>query len=131
MTAITYTAKNSLVSGHTAGTSYDLEPKLYSHAPRFNSVGHTQQAIDGTKETNISRREKYHDLFIGNITESGLDNYYEFFDSVDGAESFTLDVSGSIASPVNAISVQLEGSPVITRLGTLDNFRIQLVVKEV
>lgn len=131
MTAITYIAKNSLISGHTTGESYNLEPQLHEHNYISETNGTTQRALDGSYESLINNRDKLHDLVIGGINETDLEDWDEFIDSVDNKEIFTLDITGTISVPVNAITVQLVNKPGFTRLGTLSKFRINLRVREV
>lgn len=112
MTAITYTAKRSLISGHTVDTSYNLETSAVdvtpSHAPDTAAKNVT---LDGTTEVILNRIDKTYQVTTGWIASASLDSWWEFFDSVGAAEAFTFDAFGTIASPDNPLSVILEGEP--------------------
>jgi hypothetical protein len=117
MGTVTYTAKRSVIPGHTAGLSYTLEIDMASLPPFRARRASTHKALDGnTIETVLQNITKGWSVVTDQITldpnEDLPAEWEEFIDSVSGGEQFELDVLGSIAIPRNVQDVKLrEGAP--------------------
>lgn len=129
MSAITYTAKRNLIAGHSAGTSYSLETNARGLDPSDKIVGSEGVSLDGTTEGVLDRVEQLWQVTTGAITSADLAAWREFFASVGAKESFTFDAYGSIATPDNAQTVLLEGSPQYRRIKRLSAFTISFKVR--
>lgn len=100
MSAFRYTAKRSLVSGHTAGTDYDLDLE----ADRIDGPGgreeiNERKALDGTSQTIFHRLEEIWEFRVFVASQSDLAALREFLDSVADRQAFTFDPYGTVASP--------------------------------
>lgn len=100
MTAITYTARTRLISGHTAGNSYSIETEAWNLDPSPAQELYQHKALDGTPETNFVREEEHWSVVTDILTETQKDNWLEFLSSASSnGEAFSFDPYGSIASP--------------------------------
>lgn len=111
MSFITYTAKRGLVVGHTVGTDYNLEFGIQQNdksgkTKKKENRGKGQSAL---VETLRFHHERFLSVKTLYIDEVDLENWQEWFQSVDGGEAFTYDPTGTIAVPVAPILVQLVG----------------------
>jgi hypothetical protein len=129
MTAITYTAKRRLVSGHSSGTSYSLETAARVMDPNDRHAISSNISMDGTTEGVLDRIDEEWSVTTGAIAGADLDAWREFFSSVAAKESFSFDAYGSIASPDNVQSALLEGAPRYRRIGRLSAFTISFKVR--
>ena len=111
MTAVTYTAKRSLISGHSAGSTYSLNLSVLVSSPGFsrdvNNV--TNESINGSQETLRFFATKTYQVNLAPLKGgSPLNAVLEFLDSVEGLETFTWDFYGTVAVPNAAVTAQLE-----------------------
>ncbi len=134
MPYVTYTAKRSLVSGHTADVSYSLEFSA-SVIDRSNRVErHTIQSMGGNTESLRVRKDVIYQVEPNYITEANLDDWREFLDSTDNCEAFVFDPTGTVAVPGTTIAVEV--APEFTeyseqRLPSLVHYRIRFVVRAI
>jgi len=115
---VTYTAKRRLKSGHSVSTAYSIEFDSLLLQPGFNGDSVAKRSIGGSTETVFKRFDETWDFTASNQAESLFNDWVEFFASVAGGESFTLDAYGSIATPDNVQTVIMVGQPSIPRIGT-------------
>jgi len=113
-------------------TIWDLYPAANRIDQQF--VTHIDRSRTDSGNTRIIRkgRDKLFHINLLNVTKTALESdYFEFFDSVSGGETFTIDpyrhTSGD--SVDNPVSVIMETDPVITRVGLLDYFNISFKVR--
>jgi hypothetical protein len=123
MAVFTYTAKRSVIAGHTAGLSYSLEIGVQTLSPTQNRRSNTKTALDGvtsqTRLHNIVKGWSINTAFIDlDPTEELPEEWVEFIDSVSGGETFQLDALGTIATPNNLVSVKLraQSQPSLARV---------------
>jgi len=117
----TYTAKRSVQSGHSAGTSYTITIDLQQFDRASRLQGTQRTALDGTTVTIAHREETDINIATDLVPAdgSGAPSYLdmrEFLDSVKGGELFTVD-DGS--SPFSARVVDLANPYTETREGSL------------
>lgn len=130
MTAITYTAKRNLASGHGAGTSYNLETDAEKIDPVRKVVGSSGVALDGTSEGVIDRIERGWSVQTDIIEEADRPLWEEFIDSVAALESFIFDAYGTTAAADNPQTVLLEqGSDSWSRVGSTMLYRLSFKVR--
>ena len=120
MAVITYTAKRSLISGHSAGTIYDLEIPANVWTPTDERRTEEVVSLSGKTQTRLHRVDEIYQFGSVPVDSASLQaQMTEFLRSVAGGELFIIDVYGTIASPVNPLTVRLSGNYDITRLGTM------------
>ena len=103
---LTYTAKREIISGHSAGTDYTITIYLRT-IDRSNSVIKNENvSISGIRETIRHRKESYIDLTVNKVEEEDLPQWREWFHSVDGGETFTIELTN--ASPETPLNVTLD-----------------------
>lgn len=108
MPSITYTAKRSLKSGHSADTEYSIDFDAQVLGKSYKTVKTTQKSLGGQSETMRIRRDAFWDVKTDLLSEADLDDWREFMASTDAGETFTFDPYGTIASPDDAVSVERE-----------------------
>ena len=106
MTAITYTAKRSVIAGHTAGTDYSIDVVLEQADKSVRPVVDQQRSISGAQETLLHRVDVTWQIVIGSINNAGLPAMREFLDSVYAGEAFIIDIYGSVATADSPINVE-------------------------
>jgi len=111
MANVTYVALRDVMSGHTAGVSYgiDFSPAAAVRVPR--SIKKESRSLSGKTQTTIYTIDELWDLQTSFVLASSTtyDQWLEFFGSVRGGETFTIDIKGTNASPVNPITVVMQG----------------------
>jgi len=112
MSVITYTAHSraDLISGHTAGNQYQFEIPFMAFDRSFNSPKAQYQSLSGAVETVLQRLDQTYSAVIGPYDITDQDQVQEFIQSVANGETFSIDIYGTIASPVADIDVKLRGS---------------------
>jgi hypothetical protein len=104
MAVFTYTAKRSVVAGHTVGAEYSLEISIQP-SPRAREIVKTEQrSRGGATETIYHRADVTRQITLRPIRASELAAVHEFLDSVEGGESFGFDMYGTIAAPHNLVT---------------------------
>lgn len=129
MTAITYTATRKLISGHTAGTEYDLETRAVDLTPKPEYVVNEAVAVDGTAEALLDRVDDLRNVTTNHIALADLPAWQEFLASVAARETFTFDAFGTIASPDNPEVVEMKGKPSIVKTSQAGKFQITFTVR--
>lgn len=114
---------------HGVGEEYELETVSHVMDRGLNTEKKQATSISGIKETIRYRKETFWDILTDFITEAEMVYWDEFVASVDGGESFTLDVYGSIATPDNPVSVTMEGDPIVIRVGDAKLYQLSFKVK--
>ncbi|MDH5188318.1 MAG: hypothetical protein OEW37_05105 [Rhodospirillaceae bacterium] len=106
--------------------SFSINFGIYTLGYNKPITRHTHKALDGSTETVLVRRETTWDITTGLILYDDLllSGWLEFFASVGGGESFTLDVLGYADNPRNPVSVILEDDPVYNNENKSDYWRI-------
>lgn len=119
MSSITYTAidRGNLATGHTAGLVYSIDFGAMELLPTRKSFKNESMSLDGSKESILLRVENYWQVNSGLVTQSNLELWEEFFESVLNNETFTFDAYGTSGSPDNAVSVTMEQSDSISHSG--------------
>lgn len=134
MAYVTYTAvdRDSLVSGHSAGTSYDLDFRAASIArPRKRDV-EASVSLSGKTETLFNRQDKVWSITTTLVSDADYAQWEEFLDSVAAGEPFTLDAYASgAASPSDPKTVVLVGDPTEPHEAKTMKRRISFKAREV
>jgi hypothetical protein len=136
---VTYTAKRSLASGHSAATSYDLDMFTQESERTYTPTRKRSVAIDGTEENLLLRVESTWSVVTDHFTRTGSapttrDLFVEFIASVMGGESFVFDPyrlpgGGADVLPLNVSIVT--GSVQITPIDPgLDVYTASFSVRE-
>ena len=129
MTAITYTAKRDISSGHVVDTSYSLETLGEELTPAFDPDVVQSFTLDGTPETVFNHIKKTWKVKTSVIDQSDYDVWVEFLSSVAGGEALVFDAYGTIVSPDNVQTAILLGSPRLSRVATLTKWNISFTVR--
>lgn len=103
---ITYTAKREIISGHSAGTDYTITISVNVKDRSNQVIKNENVSISGIKETLRHRKESYIDVTAIKIAEADLPQWREWFHSVDGGETFTIELTGG--SPETPLTVTLD-----------------------
>ena len=109
MAVFTYNALRSITPGHVEGNSYDLEYRASVSRER-RSEKNQQRARSGATETVYTRADVVYSIQTALIDRGARDIWYEFLDSVEGGEPFQFDETGTIAVPVNVLSVEMDSA---------------------
>lgn len=127
---VSYTAKRSIMSGHTAGTVYDLEfaASVINHAR--DTEKKTNIAKSGATVTLLHRIDKLIEVKSAIVAQAERPAWEEFIDSVLGGESFSIDPYGTVAVPDQPRSVILEGQVSEEREGTGMRWRFGFKVRQ-
>jgi len=100
MTAFSYTAQRSVISGHSVGTNYDIDqPMSVINGPGGVPRKRERVALDGTTQTVHHRLEKTWTFRTTDMEQADMEAFLEFLDSVSFGELFTFDPYGTVASP--------------------------------
>lgn len=106
MSAITYTAKRSLISGHSAESSYSMDIDMEQIGIQDLSINDSEHiALNGSTEGIFYGAVVEYQLTtvpLGEDDNGDFDKMREFITSVFGSASFTFDAYGTVASPLNA-----------------------------
>ena len=97
---ITYTALSRIISGHVSGSIYQIEIGTKQADPDGETYLTEHVSLNGTREVVKQDREDDNwTVATKRITTADLLELREFFYSVVGGETFTLDLYGTIAVP--------------------------------
>lgn len=107
MTAVTYTAKRSLIAGHTVNTSYSLDLNVVDMPIDREPSVSTQTTLDGNEETIRFHACEYFNVGLAVQTSTQILQIKEFLDSVEGKEVFTFDPYGSANVPASPLTATL------------------------
>jgi hypothetical protein len=129
MTTVNYAAKRSILSGHVLDTDYDLDMMCGKNNRNPKTKKKVHEAVSGRMEVMRYRQTIEFDLTTIRIQEADLPTWYEFLDSTDGGETFTFDRYGTVAVPVDPVSVKRVGDYKERRHGTTTTFRISFRVR--
>lgn len=131
MPYVTYTAvdRGSLLAAHTAGQVYTIEFDAQTLQRSQKRQNHTRTAMNGRTETLRLRKDVTWDVTTVFIEYVDLPEWYEFLDSVDAGETFTLDPYGTVATPDNPLTVELDSDPSEPREGSGKIYSIQFRAK--
>lgn len=114
------------------GQSYQIETNSMPQTLVGDQGIRTQSiSLSGKRETIFHRRTVGYAVRTGVIDgDLAFGQWREFFASVMGGEAFTIDLYGSIASPVDPVTAYLDGDPVYQRIENFSkyfiNFNIEL-----
>lgn len=101
MAVVTYTALRNIIGGHTQGNSYQIEFYLgLGSQKKHNTVRKVNESISGKRETIQHRDESIHSVTATIVPVASLLTWQEFLFSVSHGEQFTIDVYGTIATPI-------------------------------
>lgn len=127
---VTYTAVRSLIGGHSAATDYSLTFKASASERMAKTTRNSQTSLGGQTESLRVRQDVMWEIETNVVLEADIPNWREFLDSVDNCETFTLDLTGTVAVPVDPVSVEMvEDSYSEQRLGLTDNVKIRFKVR--
>lgn len=100
MATITFTAKRSLISGHTDGDEVTFEIALRSANRSPRRMTKEAKSLSGRRITRLMHRENQRNFQTPPFNDSALKaQLIEFLDSVAAGESWTLDIYGTEAAP--------------------------------
>lgn len=110
MTAVTYTAKRSLIPGHSANTSYSIDLPVVTMPVSRQVDRERQQSISGNRETIRFYACELWDVTLAVQYGTAAAQVKEFLDSVEAGEPFTFDPYGSANTPHNPMTGEIESS---------------------
>jgi len=110
MASVTYTAKRNISSGHTLSTQYTMDFTMSRADRRHNVYNRQSESLNGTRETLRYYGSEFYDITVNEIEHADLPLWREFIESVDGGETFTIDIYGTEASPDNPVTATLESN---------------------
>lgn len=109
MSLIRYTAKRSIMSGHTLDVVYEFEIDFTRWDRQAKAEKKVARSLGGVTETIFHRQDIFYQITTAPAKTTAIDQMREFLDSVMAGESFVIDRYGSIGSPDNEITMTLEG----------------------
>lgn len=108
---ITYTAKNEIASGHTAGNIYQLTVGAARFEHSMESDSQTTTSLDKKNRETISYGYQIPiSIETTGIAPADLDNWREWAASVIGGEEFSIDASGAVNAPAGSFLCYLWGN---------------------
>lgn len=119
MTAVTYTARREIISGHVAESVYSMDLRVLEGYPKRGRkvVADSQESLGGYVET-LRHNARYRwEVQLVTLTLAERLQVREFLASTEGKETFTLYEFGSVASPdspilVRRISLEFDEQPI-------------------
>lgn len=108
MTAVTYTARRSLIPGHTATTSYSLDLNVVDMPIDREPSVTIQKSLDGHEEAIRFHAVEFYNVSLSLHSAAQIAAIKEFLDSVEAKETFTFDAYGSASAPVSPLTATLE-----------------------
>lgn len=126
MALITYTAKRSLISGHTTGEEYTIELPLSDWTPSSEPVTEKADALSGKRFTTLSRIEKsWSAASIPTDDAAILSQMEEFLDSVAGGEVFIINPFGG-----QDYTCEIDGKPKWSLVNSVGFYAISFTARK-
>lgn len=113
-TLVTEAAGNVVtIQGYVRGVgeSYTLETAAHNIVPADRPVVKRAQSLDGTSENIFTRNDEMWNITTDFIDADDFPQWREFLKSIHAGEPFTFDPYGTIATPVDPVSVEIMGTP--------------------
>lgn len=104
MGVLTYTAKRNIIGGHTIDTVYQIETAFQIIDQDAREFGTSIEMLGGAIEYDLDRLTEFVSLRSDVVVEADLLEWKEFLTSVQGRETFSVDLTGTIASPGTDLS---------------------------
>jgi len=112
------------------GESYSLEIGVRSDRSAKVNRNVQQPLGGGAPEVLLHRRDTVIAVTTGYITEAQIAQWREFLASVEGGETFTIDLLGTVAVPVDPLSVMLESEEYTEmRVGDSESYQLSFSVR--
>lgn len=108
MAMVEYTAQRDLASGHSQGSTYYIDFGASQLNRQVSRVAITNKSISGVRETIHQRNEVKWDITATFIAAADLEDWREFIGSVSHGETFTIDLWGTYASPVETFTAVMD-----------------------
>lgn len=116
---------------HTVDKTYTLEFDLLGAQRGAKFTLSEQTSIGGNKERIFDREEVYYSIKTSYYNENTMKSWREFFGSVAAAESFVMDLYGTVDSAQNARSYILDSASYEeARRGSLFLYSVDFRVRE-
>lgn len=110
MTAVTYTARRSIIAGHTINVAYSLDLNVVDlPIDREPSVS-VQRSLDGQQETIRFHAVEFYNVVLAVHTASQIAAIKEFLDSVEAKELFTFDPYGTANVPAAPLTASMDSN---------------------
>lgn len=119
---ITYTAKRSLIAGHTFGEEYTLTFDILAFDPDYPVSKEESTTLNGTIEALLNRIEERWRVTAFAIEPANRAQWREFIDSVAAREPFVMEEDAM------EVTATLDGEPRYTRISTTAAFNIAFTV---
>jgi hypothetical protein len=119
MTAVIYTASQSILPGHSASSDYSLDLRMIDAEPTRLVQRSDQQALSGRREVLVWNRRDGLNITIGSYPEVSTESaaVIEFLDSVSGGEPFVFDRWGRAGAPANPRNAVMLSAYTVIRYG--------------
>jgi len=110
--------------------SYNIEISVMGDR-KVKVIRDAQQPMGGgAPEVLLHRRETLIQITTGYISEAQIAQWREFLASVEGGETFTLDLLGTVAAPDDPVSAMLASEEYTeTRVGDSSSYQISFSVR--
>lgn len=133
MPVITYTSvdRGRLASGHSDATEYKIEASLQGFPITHAPAGDIEETLSGAPEGWLDNLAYEYPIRSDLVYPADLEDWREFFDSVVAGEVFTVDFTGTIASPGTHVSVYLKSRRIIEEQRGGAGFQFTFTVKTV
>ena len=112
------------------GTDYSLDLDVSALDNEESPISNSVKSLGGNQETVFIRNEKYTGLTITNLEGSDLPTMRNFLRSVNSGQTFTFDGYGTVAVPVDPVTVIADPGFQERRNGNSDYFDISMRVRE-
>lgn len=137
MTAVQYTARRSLIPGHSVSTAYSLDLACQDLGPARDPAVEASQSLNGRRETLRYFAVETYAVTTAPLAGAALLAVKEFLDSCEASEEFSWDPYGTVAAPLTPLTATLEkGGYGMTRAlqtglngGSGDYFTISFTVR--
>jgi len=110
MPSFSYTAKRKIMSGHTAGFSYEFDQPVITADVTTDATTYDNISLGGVTQTYLSRVDYGYRISTSYVDEGSAEHMQlvEFLNSVIAKESFLFDRFGSVADPDDPVLCELK-----------------------
>lgn len=108
MTAVTYTARRSIIAGHAINVAYSIDLNVIDMPIDREPQVTIQRTLDGQEEAIRFHAVELYNVSLALHTAAQIAAIKEFLDSVEAKETFTFDPYGSANVPVSPLTATID-----------------------
>lgn len=113
------------------GTQYSLDVVLADESQSTDMDVSVFKSLSGNQETIERSRAITHAVTLGSILHTEKPTLFNFLESVQAGETFSLDIYGSVASPDDPVNVIADAGYQFARINHSNLYNVAMNVREV